>query len=253
MRRGTSKDLEIPFWARDKSETGADRALDLPCFGAKLKKDYNPPFTCGSDTRRSIIKYFVRDEVNRNSAGNSVAEQLVRERIRQLKAVWNDTANYPCECAGGKTRSLSCCRTYDDASQSAEPCSCLDGETSSVACCENGNNFIPEGTIGGVLFDEIPAEDVIAAIMAKVAPYLKSIMVEPGKNEAFTKYNDPEKVKRWDWISSGMGESATKASGLYSTLDPIMFYNASEAGFPFRNGRTLWETCAGLVSQVGSV
>ena len=40
--------------------------MDLPCYGDKLRKDYHPPFTCGSDTRRAIIKYFVRDEVNRN-------------------------------------------------------------------------------------------------------------------------------------------------------------------------------------------
>lgn len=64
--RGVARDLEVPFWARDTSEEGRDRSMDLPCFGAKLKKDYNPPFTCGSDTRRSIIKYFVRDEINRD-------------------------------------------------------------------------------------------------------------------------------------------------------------------------------------------
>jgi hypothetical protein len=58
--RGVAKDLEVPFWARDASEIGLDRSLDLPCFGVKLKGDYDPPFTCGSDTRRSIIKYFVR-------------------------------------------------------------------------------------------------------------------------------------------------------------------------------------------------
>lgn len=58
--RGAGKDLEVPFWARDKSELGIDRGMDLPCFGQKLKGDNNPPFTCGSDTRRAIIKYFVR-------------------------------------------------------------------------------------------------------------------------------------------------------------------------------------------------
>ena len=61
-----AKDLEVPFWARDSTERGADRSMDLPCFGDKLRKDYDPPFTCGSDTRRAIIKYFVRDEVNGN-------------------------------------------------------------------------------------------------------------------------------------------------------------------------------------------
>lgn len=58
--RGAGKDLGVPFWARDSSGEGIDRTLDLPCFGDKLKGDYTPPFTCGSNTRRSIIKYFVR-------------------------------------------------------------------------------------------------------------------------------------------------------------------------------------------------
>jgi hypothetical protein len=258
LRRGVAKDLEVPFWARDASEVGVDRSMDLPCYGAKLKKDYDPPFTCGSDTRRSIIKYFVRDEINRDAAGNSLAEQLVRQRIAMLKAVWNDTANYACDCpaaAGGASgpprRNLSCCRSFegDPGFRATEPCTCLDGETESVACCEYGNNFMPD-SLGGVLFDEVPAEDVVASIMGRIPLYLQRIMTDPGKVEAFTKYNDKAKVQRWDWASSGMGETATKASGLFATTQPIMFYNASEAGFPFRKGETLWETCAGLVSQV---
>lgn len=29
-----------------------------------------------------------------------------------------------------------------------------------------------------------------------------------------------------------------------------MAYDASEVGYPFKNGRTLWETCNGLLRQV---
>jgi hypothetical protein len=88
--RGVAKDLEVPFWARDTSEMGVDRSMDLPCFGSKLKGDYDPPFTCGSDTRRSIIKYFVRDYINKDSTGNTLTEQLVQKRIAQLKEAWKD-------------------------------------------------------------------------------------------------------------------------------------------------------------------
>ena len=41
--KGVAKDLDIPFWARDKSEEGRDRGMDLLCFGPKLKGDLNPP------------------------------------------------------------------------------------------------------------------------------------------------------------------------------------------------------------------
>jgi hypothetical protein len=85
---------QVPFWARDQSEEGIDRSMDLPCFGKKLKGDYDPPFTCGSDTRRAIIKYFVRDEINRNGTGNTITESLVQKRIAMLKEAWKDVKRY---------------------------------------------------------------------------------------------------------------------------------------------------------------
>jgi hypothetical protein len=241
--RGVAKDLKVPFWARDHSELGVDRALDLPCMGKKLKGDYEPPFTCGSDTRRSIIKYFVRDEINKDSTGNTLTESLVRKRIAMLKEAWKDPSKYMCECKSG-THSLSCCKTFEDAN-SAEVCTCLDGETESTACCDN--NFLPRQLT--VLFDEIPADEIVAEIVKKIEPYMRKVITTPG-NEAFTKYNDPNKVAKWDWIAQGLGESAAKASGLYSSTESIMFYNASEAGYLFKKGATIWQTCAGLVSQV---
>lgn len=186
-----------------------------------------------------------------------MTEGLVRARIRLLKAAWNDTSKYACNCATPSeirlhgANSLACCKSFEDdpTFTATDPCTCLDGEgPGSVACCEYGNNFLPS-SIAGVLFDEVPAEDVEAAIMQKLEPYIQKIMAEPGNN-AFTKYNDPEKVKKWNWINSGTADSATKSSGLFSSGDPVMYYNASEAGFPFRGNRTLWETCAGLVGQV---
>jgi hypothetical protein len=278
------QDLEVPFWARNASEVGLDRSMDLPCFEPKLKGDYNPPFTCGSDTRQSIIKYFVRDYINHEAKGQasghpsssttdaadkdtpgiiSLAEQLMREQIAKLKAAWSDVRKYDCECPPPdpaapiwppppQEYSLACCRSYDNEddnnnnnNHSPLVCTCLDGETESSACCFN--NFLPKSL--DVLFDEIPADDVVRKVISQVGPYLKTIFTEP-KNQAFKKYNDPAKVARWNWINAGMAQSATKASGLYSTRDPIMYYNGSEAGYLFRQDATLWETCAGLVSQV---
>lgn len=49
--RGSKGDLPVPDWARDGGGFGLTRDLDLPCMGTKLKGDYEPPFTCGGDTR----------------------------------------------------------------------------------------------------------------------------------------------------------------------------------------------------------
>ena len=243
------KNLQVPFWARDKSEEGVDRAMDLPCFGSKLKGDYNPPFTCGSDTRRSIIKYFVRDHINAGKNGNGLAAQLVRDRIGKLMVAWSNQSKYACQCPHDKTQHrLECCTTFDSSQDNNnEPCFCLDGETESVDCCENNNNFLSETL--QELFDEIPAQDVVKKIIDQIDPYLHKIFTEPG-NMAFKKYNNPEKLKTWNWTQASMAESATKVSGLFSSTDPIMAYDASEVGYPFKNARTLWHTCDGMLRQV---
>lgn len=190
-----------------------------------------------------------------HSSGNTLTEDLVRKRIALLKEAWKDVGKYPCMCRGAQmialygNHSLLCCKT-NDATPSQDACTCLDGETQSPACCANGNNFLPESL--DVLFDEVPADEVVDAVINLINPYMRRIMTEKN-NLAFKKYNDPKKVEKWDWVAQGLGELAAKASGLYSTVDPIMYYNASEAGFPFRREATVWETCAGLVSQVGCV
>jgi hypothetical protein len=69
---GSNRELPVPNWARDSDGTGLSRILDLPCMGSKLFRDMKPPFTCGGHTRRAIIKYFVRDHINKNSKGPSI-------------------------------------------------------------------------------------------------------------------------------------------------------------------------------------
>lgn len=166
------------------------------------------------------------------------------------------TRRYECECKTASaiatygTNNLLCCMSFEDAGYvSEEPCTCLDGETESIACCENGNNFLPPALTE--LFDQISASEITGAIVNLIAPYMKNVVTEDG-GTAFKKYNDKSKVAKWDWVAQGMGESAVKASGLYSTRDPIMYYNASEAGYPFRQQASIWDMCAGLVSQVSS-
>lgn len=71
--------------------------MDLPCIGPKLKGDYEPPFTCGGETRRSIIKRFVRDHINEGKEannGNTHTETLIRERIQELRVAWSDISRY---------------------------------------------------------------------------------------------------------------------------------------------------------------
>lgn len=153
-------------------------------------------------------------------------------------------SRYACKC-NATHHSLDCCKTYTTASDLEEECPCLDGETLSKACCNN--NFYPDSL--NVTFDEIPAEDVVSKIVSQIDPFLKSIFADP-ESKAFTKYNNPERVNRWNWAETGQAESAAKVSGLYHSNAPIMKYDASEVGYPFRANKILWQTCEGLLRQV---
>lgn len=192
---------------------------------------------------------FRRDHINKGKKGNTFAESLVRKRIGELMQVWDDLSRYACRCGNTTRYDLSCCAAYKDASESKEPCWCLDGETQAWECCENSNNFFPDALT--VLFDEIKAEDVVRSIIEEIDPYLKRIFTEP-ENLAFIKHNGKATVRGWNWTDSGKAESATKVSGLYDATEPVMTYDASEVGYPFKRGRTLWHTCNGLVRQVRS-
>lgn len=105
-------ELPVPSWARDASGEGKTRRLDTPCTLDKLDGDTLPPFTCGSATRRAMIKSFVRDYINDRERGNLAVEKLVREKVAKLLVVWNDTSLYGCDCPSGGN-SPTCCRDGD--------------------------------------------------------------------------------------------------------------------------------------------
>lgn len=171
----------------------------------------------------------------------------MRQRIADLMLAWGDVSKYACKCPSGPgpKNSLDCCTTY--AGMTNHQCTCLDGETTSKDCCENNNNFLPDSLT--LLFDEIKGEDIVKSIMEEIDPYLKRIFTEEG-NLAFTKHNSREVINSWNWTASGTAESATKVSGLFEATQPVMKFDATEVGYPFKRASTLWHTCNGLVRQV---
>ena len=82
--RGTRGNLPIPSWSRRNFEVESDtRVLPLPCTGESMQGDFKVPFTCGSQTRRSIIKYFVRNFAVPASGSCGSAEVNATVQVRQ--------------------------------------------------------------------------------------------------------------------------------------------------------------------------
>ena len=246
--RGAEGQLSVPSWARDANGAGLSREMDLPCHEAKLKGDYAPPFTCGGDTRRSIIKTFVREYINNGGGenGNTLTEKLIRQQIQRLIQAWGDTSKYPCNCGNG-THALDCCFTYPRGSNGTlGPGDCLEQDSDENADTACVNNFLPQSL--NVSFDEISGDSVIREIVEQIPAFLNQTFTDK-EAAAFTLHNSAEEVRSWDWVETGYAHIAA-AEGIYASYEPIVNYSAGEAGFPFKYGRSLWYMCTGLVSQV---
>jgi hypothetical protein len=222
--RGPGKKLSVPYWARDDGGIGASRTLDLPCGNLKLGGDMRPPFTCGGSTRKAIIKYFVRDHINKNAEGVSLVVQLVRKQIAKLKKAWNtDIEEFACLGINGFPNLDSCSATSPD-------------------------KYTPP--VLKVSFDAISGDDIIKDLTAEIWPFLQEALAGGNQNQEFTYHHlDPVEMESWNWVDSGMG-SIAKHLGFYDSQRPVVNYSAEEVGYPFKNNTSIWDMCTGMVSQV---
>ena len=111
--------LDCPFYARD--ELGGQSRNFTACYGdAVMHGDHRLPYTCGSEARRALIKYYYRN-VSGVMSGRALRQNMTSLLRRTVAAV---VANYT-----------------DPASRG-----CLDprtGRCALAACSEDGNGFAP--------------------------------------------------------------------------------------------------------------
>lgn len=113
--RGGHPTLPILSWSRANTEDEvATRAFPVPCTKDKTHNDTRVPFTCGSEARRSVIKYFVRnyttvpgtipgtcgtEDLNRTIQDANLQRliNLVHTRLNALYYEWSDPTKLECE------------------------------------------------------------------------------------------------------------------------------------------------------------
>jgi hypothetical protein len=226
--RGSTSELPVPHWARDTGGQGLSRTLDLPCAFDKLGGDMKPPFTCGGQTRRAIIKYFVREHINQSpggvNGGASLTEKLIREQIEKLKTVWDvDVGQFACQDIHGISDFKNC-------------------------DIDKPETLVPLGL--DVSFDAISGSDVLKTITQQIWPYIQGALAGANNNSEFKLYNrDNFEVNSWNWANTGLGHIA-RDDGLYDSQRPVVNYSAGEAGYPFIRETSIWDMCTGMVSQV---
>lgn len=242
---GSSGSLPSPVYYRD-AQGGLDRAFDLPCAGGtsaafaglgtdKLQGDYKVPFTCGSDARRSIIKYFVRDIVSGEDGDSDIAKSAIYESLRELRAVWTQTA-YGCTCPNGTPQSPRCC---------------ADGDAADTA------RFMPPN-LRGVEFMKVKSATLTEKLMDAIESFaVREIFAGKRHREVFSRHSKTPESERYNWWPQ---RAAVEDDALFRASVPLRSYAGtdprgegaanSEFGQPFVGGDTLWHMCTGLVSQV---
>eukprot|EP00961_Rhodomonas_salina_P079000 1062346-Rhodomonas_salina.1 len=229
---GRNGGLPVPTWWRN-----TDNTRHIPdCRGSMLDKDHKPPFTCGSQTRRGILKHFVRIFYNNegnaknNTEGNKAIERLIRQKVQQLMDAWayNETSDdlqrfYSCSCSDG-SNSFSCCDASDP------------------------DSFTPQRLF--VDLAVIDADVVAKDLQNTVYAYFKeelSVDVDP-----WWQFVNDEKYD-WNWGSNDFTSKAAADAGLFSQSIPLLKYDSTETKGPLNNGtETVWETCTGLLGQAMS-
>jgi hypothetical protein len=184
--------LPVARYARDSSEMGVTRDMDLPCSRDKLRGDTKPPFTCGSESRRSIIKYFVRDFLNAQQVGGSLISKLVRNHIRNLREKWSDRSILACKCAGINKHDLDCCNPS--------------GST------QLERTLLYDPSAVHVPYDTIQSDDVMRVVLEEVRNFLPYLMTNA---DPILKYANANKKHDWNWGSNGQHAATAKVSVSY--------------------------------------
>ena len=237
--------VEKVVWSR-----GTDsRLFDLPCSGAKLAnrngmRDTQPPYTCGTFSRRAVLKYYLRERfggMKDSDKARDMVVEAVKKMVDQARDAWGDELNYQCTCPNGTTTGWGCCA--EQSKCSVDPCACPAGfeVAASVACCKN----VCGGLAGNGLmqaFSYINGSDLAVELLEGLGKYLKNDVWT--SNDPWLKY-DPlgEQAFKTSWEASKFG---VIDAGLFDASNPVVTYG--EFNYPFKS--TMWKHCTGLMQQV---
>ena len=208
--------LAGPYWSRDEGG-GSARGVDVNA----CPKENSIPHTCGSPSRRAMMRYFVR-QLGMSASANSnrtLLSQAVRAQLANLSQVWLDESRYGCPCPSSPSPSPWCCKQEDSASwldpALQRPATTLSSDALLMAI----NDFYVS------MYDNA---------MQSSQPWLLHLA-------------QAERDK-YDWAARS--PVTVEQDARLSTTSPSFNYTSAEALSPFRHLDTsLWETCHGALLQ----
>jgi hypothetical protein len=226
--------LDCPFYARD--ELGGQTRAFTPCFGEVMHGDAKLPYTCGSQARRSLIKYFYRNHstmLGRNTLRRNVSD-LFQTAVNALLANYTDVRSLGCMDAATGT-----CRLE--------------------ACAEMTNGFAPCLATDYALSGDAVARSLLLDVLHELQAYYdESLRSMVPWTAYYTDKTRPQPPMQWA-KTPAMATAAASLSQFDTGLEPIVSYSAQEAfALPIQPAVTpiedalhsQWGVCAAKVGQV---
>ena len=211
--------LSIPTWYRDSN--GSSRQLDpRKCVSQSSGSDKSPPYSCGSQARQAVIKYFFRDYLPRQQ--NATLKSIIGDLVNDLTTAWDSVSKYPCLCAGGG-HAVSCCKTNSSA--------------------QGAGAWLPPGL--ETIYQTVPANHILRALTIQLQDFYKYALEEPS---VWTKYLDANTLESYNWTEPSRAAVAVEEA-LFQKDEPVVGYDAFEVNSPMLS-TGLWHQCHGLLSQV---
>ena len=210
----SARHLPVPAWFRDAN--GSSRALD-PRACVQGSSDRSPPYSCGSQARQAVIKYFFRDFLPRNE--NATMGDIINSMAGDLFKAWSNLSAYPCLCADNVTRGNQCCDL-------------------------NGTRWLPPAL--DVPYQSVPVSTVLRSLTTQLQAFYRHAMED---TSIWTKHLNADALAGYDWGMDARYAAIATKEGLYRTDQPVVRYDASEIRSPMLT-TALWHQCHGLLSQI---
>lgn len=215
----TDSCLVGPYWSRDEGR-GASRGVDiLSCQATPTL-----PFTCGSPSRKGMVREFVKVYVEQGRSGTEVFVRLIREWLNHTFYQWQDYTSYGCDCPPGSAarNSPSCCNGTADV-------------------------YLPDRLHEGTL--QLPSSSVLNALEQRMQAFYDDALND---GSAWTNWLTAEESAKYDSWTHAARDRQIRTEALFDADKATMGYSSAEAMRPPNKtgGGWLWDQCHGALRQV---
>ena len=195
-----------PYWSRDSGK-GKSRGVDLDTCDAAGEV----PFTCGSPTRKAMVRDFVRQYLETGAGGAEIVAQLVRDWVQNLTLTWADPERFLCGCEG---------------------CDC--------------DGYLPRNLSGISL--QLSTRGIMNALGQRLQIFYRAAMQVP---EPWIAELEQAEMDKYDWRASGGAHQVPLHAAFHPSEPTMRYDASEAAGPPVTPlDPSLWRACHSALKQV---